>query len=151
MYTVSFKTIQSIFFSKWRLLIFSGGNHPLTRHLWRLTRTPPPVGTPIFFIKMTAKWCTLDYLYSLGHFLFSLRVTGKNSQGGQTPLGDTQLSFWYRCAAPAIFNRNPARYYSIIFRAPVHWINSMVWHDNRMLLFYIRNWFALFRWAFKSD
>ena len=40
--------------------------------------------------------------------------------------------------ARAIFNRNPARYYSIIFRAPVHWIKSMVWHDNRMLLFYIR-------------
>ena len=32
-YTVSFKTIQSIHFSKWRLLIFSGGNHPRTRHL----------------------------------------------------------------------------------------------------------------------
>ena len=29
----------------------------------------------------------------------------------------------------------------------VHWINSMILHYNRMLLFYIRNWFALFREA----
>ena len=40
---------------------------------------------------------------------------------------------------------NSTRYYSIIFRAPVRWINSMIWNDNRMSLFYIRNWFVLFR------
>ena len=43
-----------IFFSEWRLLIFSGGNHP--RHLWRLTLLPTEWDTPdFFFIKMIAK------------------------------------------------------------------------------------------------
>ena len=48
-----FKTVQSIKFSKWRLLIFSVGNHPLPPTFDGL---PYPRGTPdFFFIKMTTK------------------------------------------------------------------------------------------------
>ena len=53
----------NIFFSKWRLLIFSAH----TRHLWRLTLTPPPCSPSrffflIFFIKqMTAKDVSLYF------------------------------------------------------------------------------------------
>ena len=41
-YTISFKTIQSINFSKWRLLIFSGGNHPPVSAIFDGLPYPPP-------------------------------------------------------------------------------------------------------------
>ena len=34
-----------------------------------------------FFIKMTAKGCTLDYVEGLGHFLIDFGATGKHSRG----------------------------------------------------------------------
>ena len=67
MYTVSFKTTQSIFcFSKWRLLIFSGDNHPqyppsLTAYL------TPEGGTPDF----SSKWPQRMY-FRLTRWLSSL-------------------------------------------------------------------------------
>ena len=59
----------NIFFfsSKWWLLIFSGGNHPLMRHLWRLT-LPPWRGYPRFF---SSKWTQRMY-FSLTRWLRSL-------------------------------------------------------------------------------
>ena len=72
-YTVSFKTIQSILFSKWQLLIFSGGIHPLP------TNTPLKGVPPICFHQNDRKGCTLDYLDGLGHFLFGFGATGKKS------------------------------------------------------------------------
>ena len=71
-------TIQSIKFSKWGLLIFSGANHlpyapSLTAYL-----TPR---TPDFFRQNDRKGCTLDYLDGLSHFLFGFGATGKKSRG----------------------------------------------------------------------
>ena len=82
-YTVSFKTIQSKNFSKWRLLIFSGGNHPYSPSF---TAYLSP-RTPDFFHQTDRKGCTLDYLDGLGHFLFGLRRQGKKSRG-PPPWGD---------------------------------------------------------------
>ena len=43
----SFSTIPCRYFSKWRLEVFWGGNHPLPSKLWRLT-LPPSKGVPRF-------------------------------------------------------------------------------------------------------
>ena len=84
-YTVSFNTIQSINFSKWQLLIFSGGNPPVPAIFDSL---PYPLkGTPDFFHQNDRKGCTLNYLDGLGHFLFDFGATGNNSRwGGNHPL-----------------------------------------------------------------
>ena len=50
---------------------------------------PPPRGSPNFFYlffffgggQNDRKGCTLDYLHGLGHFVFGLGTTGKNSLG----------------------------------------------------------------------
>ena len=70
-YSVSFKCIATRSFSKWRLNIFSGGNHPLPQYPPSLTayylRPTPPKGVPgypIFFFvtnKMTVKDVGLVY------------------------------------------------------------------------------------------
>ena len=78
-YTVSFKTIQLIFFSNKRLLIFSGGNHA--------TPYPPSYTAyltphPRFFHQNDRKGCSLDCLNGLGHFHFGFVRQGKISRGG---------------------------------------------------------------------
>ena len=86
-YTVSLKIIQSIFFPKWRLLIFSGGNKPLTRHIWLAYLTP----TPDFFHQNDRKGCTLEYLDGLGHFLFGFGESGKKSRGRMRVIVQTSI------------------------------------------------------------
>ena len=57
-YPVSFSSIPCIYFSKWRLKIFRGGNHHPPPYLRTLTAYPTPIlgCTPRnFFAKMTAK------------------------------------------------------------------------------------------------
>ena len=85
-YTVSFKTIQSIFFfTKWRLLIFLGEHHhPPSPHSASLTTCLNPTwrGTPDFcFHQNDRKGCSLDYLDALGHFIFGFGATGKKFRG----------------------------------------------------------------------
>ena len=60
-------------FSKWRLLIFPGGNHqPYPPSLTVYLNHP---GYPHFFFhKKYHKGCTLDYLDGLGHFLVFMRL-----------------------------------------------------------------------------
>ena len=84
-YTVRFKTIQSTNFSKWWLLIFSGGNHPpyppsLTAYLTPLPRTPD-----LFFHKNDRKGCTLGltWLRSLSFRFWGDRE--KNLEGWYYP------------------------------------------------------------------
>ena len=85
--------LQSIKFSKWWLLIFSGGNHPsyppsLTVHL-----TP----RRDFFHQNDRKGCIVDYIDCLGHFLFGFGATGKNLEGVVTTLlGGWGLNNGYR-------------------------------------------------------
>ena len=59
----SISTIPWRYFSKWRLKIFWGDNHPpLTFELWRLTLPPSSGGTPGFFHQNDRKGCKRDVL-----------------------------------------------------------------------------------------
>ena len=61
---------MQILFSKWWLKHFSGGNHPPYPPSLTTCLTPPEKVTPICFHQNDRKWCSLDYLDGLGHFLF---------------------------------------------------------------------------------
>ena len=71
-YTVSFKTIQSTFFSKWRLLIFSDGSHTPLPAIFDNLPNPLKAGTPDFFHQKDRKECILDYLDGLLHIVLVL-------------------------------------------------------------------------------
>ena len=92
-YTASFKTTQSINFSKWQLSIFLGGNQPLYLPSVMAYLTPLKGVPPFFFHQNEFKGCTLDYLDGLGHFLFGFGATGKNSRGVVAPLGGRGLRY----------------------------------------------------------
>ena len=93
-YTVSLKIIQSIFFffSKWRLLIFSGGNHPLPAIFDDLPY-PPEGRTPDF---ISSKWSQRMY-FRLHRWLRSLSFwcwgdREKSRGGGNHPLGRMRVN-----------------------------------------------------------
>ena len=57
------------YFSKWRLKIFSGGNHPPYSRTLMAYPTPVLGGTPDFFHQNDCKGCKRDYLDARGHFV----------------------------------------------------------------------------------
>ena len=66
-YSVGFTCIACKYFSRWRLKIFPGGNHPRTHDLWRLTVSSGPYPTwrgylQLFFRQSDRKGCRIDYL-----------------------------------------------------------------------------------------
>ena len=89
--SVSFRSISCRYFSKWRLKIFSGGNHPPPPVPWDFYSLPYPRvrGTPGFFsIKITAKDC----LDARGHFVLRFGATGHKPLGVTTPLRKTMVN-----------------------------------------------------------
>ena len=75
----SFSTIPCRYFSKWRLKIFWGGNHPPT-----FDGSPYPHlrGTPLFFHQHDRKGCKKDVLDARGHFLLRFCAAGDKPSGG---------------------------------------------------------------------
>ena len=77
----TFKTIQSINFSKCRLLVLSGGNHPIPA-IFDSLPYPPPYPRFLF----SSKWPQRIYFWLprwlMGHFLFGFGATGKKLRGG---------------------------------------------------------------------
>ena len=89
--SVSFRSISCIYFSKWRLKIFSGGNHPLSSDFDCLPY-PRVRGYPgfFFFYQNDRKGCKRDYLDARGHFVLCFGAIGDKSLGGGNhprPLG----------------------------------------------------------------
>ena len=76
-------------FSKWRLKIFSGGNHPPYPRTLTANPTPVLLGTPDFVNQNDNKGCKRDYLDAPGHFNFRSGAIGNKPLGGvlTTPLG----------------------------------------------------------------
>ena len=86
--SVSFRSILCrFFFFKWRLKIFSGGNHP--RSLGLL----PLLLLLFFFHENDRKGCKRDYLDARGHFVLRFGAIGdKPLGGGNHPLRKTRVN-----------------------------------------------------------
>ena len=93
--SVSFRSISYRYRSKWRLEIFSGGNHPLPDPR-TLTAYPTPVlgGTPGFFFHQNdRKGCKRDYLDAQGHSVLRFgAIDDKPLGGGSHPLRKTRVN-----------------------------------------------------------
>ena len=91
-YTLSFKTIQSIFFFKMPNFNFPRWQPSLVPVIVDGLPYPSSPGVPpIFFHRNNGKGCTLDYLDGLGHFMFGFGATGKSSRGSDNPPGRTRV------------------------------------------------------------
>ena len=98
-YTVSFKTIQSIgiHFSKSRLSIFSGGNHPPYPLSLTANLTPSWYLRYFFSSKWSQRMYFIDYLYRLTALPLFWRPQGKKfGRGMVTPPGRMGVKYGSR-------------------------------------------------------
>ena len=90
--SVSFRSISCRYFSKWRLKIFSGGNHPLPLEYDGLPYPRVRGYARIFFHQNYRKGCKRDYLDARGHFVLCFGAIGDKPLGGDNhPLRNTRL------------------------------------------------------------
>ena len=80
--SVSLRSISCRHVSKWRLKIFSGGNHHLYLRNLTAYHTPVSGGTPDFFHQNDRKGRKGDYLDVRGHFLLRFGAIGDKPLGG---------------------------------------------------------------------